>query len=230
MPTLQNPTGSVMPVERRRAVAEIARKHGVALVEDDTYGRLAADAPPPLATFAPERTYYLTGTSKCIAAGLRVGYLVAPEGPGSGAIVDRLTASVVGLTWMAAPLTAEIATRWIRAGTAQRILETKARECLARREMCERVLGGRGIASHRSSPHVWLPLPEPWRGEAFFNAARARGVVVSPAELFTVGRAGAPHAVRVCIGTPRTHEEVERGLALLAELLDTPPTAHTALV
>jgi DNA-binding transcriptional MocR family regulator len=230
MPTLQNPTGVVMPAERRRAVADIARKHGVALVEDDTYGRLAPDAPPPLATFAPERTYFLTGTSKSIAAGLRVGYLVAPDAPDAGSIVDRLTASVVGLTWMAAPLTAEIATRWIRSGTAQRVLETKTRACLARRTICDRVLGDRGIASGRSSPHVWLPLPEPWRGEAFFNAARSRGVVVSPAELFVVGRAGAPHAVRVCLGTPRTVAEVEPGQTLLAELLGSSPTAHSALV
>jgi DNA-binding transcriptional MocR family regulator len=230
MPTLHNPTGVVLPLARRRAVAEIARKHGVAIVEDDTYGRLCPDAPPPLATLAPELTYLLTGTSKSIAAGLRVGFLSAPDAPDAARIVERLTASVVGLTWMSAPLTAEIAARWIRSGTARRILQAKSAECLARRELCDRMLPGAEIASHRASPHVWLSLPEPWRGEAFADAARTRGVLVTPAEVFAVGRAGAPHAVRVCLGTPPARETLERGLAALAGLLQAAPPARTAVV
>src|SRR5262245_26645264 len=54
MPTLQNPTGAHMPLERRREIAAIARRHGVAIVEDDIYGFLIKDAPPPLVTLAPE--------------------------------------------------------------------------------------------------------------------------------------------------------------------------------
>ena len=67
LPTLHNPTATVLPLERRRALAEIARSHGLALVEDDVYGFLLKDAPAPLATFAPERSFYITSTSKSMA-------------------------------------------------------------------------------------------------------------------------------------------------------------------
>ena len=144
MPTLHNPTGAVLPLARRRAVAEIARRHGVAIVEDDTYGRLCPDAPPPLAALAPELTYLLTSTSKSIAAGLRVGFLAASGASGAARIVERLTASVVGLTWMSAPLTAEIAARWVRSGTALRILQVKSAECLARRARARAARATRG--------------------------------------------------------------------------------------
>src|SRR6266851_2558628 len=64
MPTLHNPTTATMPVARRKALAEVARRHDLALLEDDVYGFLL-DAPlPPLAHFAPERVFYITSTSK----------------------------------------------------------------------------------------------------------------------------------------------------------------------
>ncbi len=230
MPTLQNPTGSVQSAERRAALVAVARRHGVALVEDDAYARLCPDAPPPLACLAPELTYYLTGTAKALAAGLRVGYVVAPEGGEPARVVERLTAAMAGLTWMAAPLTAEIASRWIRSGVALAIPRAKAAEIQVRRALFERLVPGARVASHRASPHLWLELAEPWRAEAFVEAARARGVLVSPPELFTVGRGAAPHAVRVCIGTPHEREPLERGLRILAELLASRPPARAAPV
>jgi DNA-binding transcriptional MocR family regulator len=233
MPTLQNPTGSVLSADRRAALVAVAREHGVALVEDDTYARLCPAAPPALAHLAPELTYYLTGTAKALSAGLRVGYVVAPTGGASedGArVVERLSASVAGLTWMSTPLTAEIVSRWIRSGVALSIPRTKAQEIQARRALFEKLLPRVPSASHRASPHLWLELPEPWRAEAFVEAARARGVLVSPPELFTVGRAAAPHAVRVCLGTPHGREALERGLRILAELLSSRPPTRAALV
>src|SRR5258706_10308763 len=79
-PNLQNPTGSVMPVERRRAIAAIAESHGVAIVEDDAYGFLDAGLPPPLASFAPTVGHYLSSLSKSLAPGLRLGFLAGPAG------------------------------------------------------------------------------------------------------------------------------------------------------
>src|SRR6185295_7435370 len=66
VPTLHNPTAAVMPEARRREVAAIARAHGVMVVEDDVHGRLHEDPPPPIASFAPEMSVYLTGTAKSV--------------------------------------------------------------------------------------------------------------------------------------------------------------------
>jgi len=75
IPTIQNPTASVMPEERRREIAAICRRHDVGIIEDDIYGFLIDRPPPPIARFAPERTLLMSGLSKCMAPGLRLGYL-----------------------------------------------------------------------------------------------------------------------------------------------------------
>ncbi len=231
MPTVHNPTGTVLSEQRRRQVATIARRHGVAIVEDDTYGYLCADPPPTLTSFAPELGYFLTGTSKNLTAGLRIGYLAAPAADSATSnLLQRLESNVAALTWMAAPLMAEIAGRWIRSGQADAMVAWKRREAVARRELCRRLLGDYPTESHPGSSHVWLPLPRPWRGDDFVDQARRRGVGVTAAETFIVGRAAAPHAVRICLGTPASREDVERGLGVLAEMLAGPPEAALSVV
>lgn len=76
MPTLHNPTNAIQGEQRRRDLAAIAEKYGVAVIEDDVYGFLPSDRPPPLVSFAPEQGYFLTSTAKSVAPGLRIGYVV----------------------------------------------------------------------------------------------------------------------------------------------------------
>ncbi len=59
MPTLQTPTGVVMPEERRDAVAEIVRKHDAYLLEDDAYAFLFESPPRPISVRIPERSFYV---------------------------------------------------------------------------------------------------------------------------------------------------------------------------
>jgi DNA-binding transcriptional MocR family regulator len=77
--------------------------------------------------------------------------------------------------------------------------------------------------------HRWLPLPEPWRTETFVAQARARGVMVTPAEEFMVGRDSAPHAVRVCLGATLSRDRLEEGLRRLAVLLAQGPEPALAV-
>lgn len=220
LPNLHNPTGVVLSTERRVALAEVARHHGLTVLEDDTYGFLLAEPPPPLVSLAPERTFFVTSTSKALAPGLRIGYLAVPDQGGDTApLLDRVSGAVTAVGWMAAPLMGEIVTRWIDDGTVDRVVAAKRREVAARRKLFDRHIGKDASASDGRSCHVWLPLPEPWRGADLVAAAAERGVALSSAEAFVSERARLSRAVRVCIGTPATRAECERGLLLLAELL-----------
>src|SRR6185503_17033953 len=192
---------------RRRQIAAVAREHGVLIVEDDVHGRIPARAPRPLSAFAPERSVYMTGTSKVLAPGLRVGFIAAPP-----EMVDRIAAAIRGTTWMAAPLMAEIAAAWIKDGTAEAIVKRKRKEATARQQVAARVIGRFLGRTHPAAYHLWLTLPRPWRGDTFADAARRRGVGVSPASAFTTGRSAVPDAVRVCLGAARDRVELERGL------------------
>lgn len=232
MPTLQNPTGVVWSESRRREVLEVAERWGLTILEDDTTAFLVEDAPAPLAELAPDRVVFLSSTSKSIGAGLRVGFIHVPatchrEG---GLTRDRMIGNMAALSWMTPPLMVEIAARMIRNGSADAIVRAKRRELAARRELFGRLLPEVSTPSHPACSFVWASLPEPWRSSQFVEEARAEGVALAPAESFVVGRAHAPHSVRICIGTPGQRSDVERGLEVLARILSRAPNACRALV
>jgi DNA-binding transcriptional MocR family regulator len=217
VPTIQNPTASVMPESRRAEIAAIARSHDVQVIEDDIHALLPAERPRPLAAYAPERSCYITSTSKTLAPGLRIGYLLGPP-----ELTGRLAASIRATTWSASPLTAEVVSAWIRDGTADAILEERRDEAAGRQALARAALADQTFEAHPFGPHVWLHLPEPWRSESFAAELRRRGVAVTPAEAFAVGRAGVPHAVRLSLGGPRSRADLERALDIVRRTLDAP--------
>ncbi|MFI5183934.1 MAG: PLP-dependent aminotransferase family protein [Vicinamibacteria bacterium] len=219
VPTIHNPTAGVMPEERRREIASIAEAHGVIIIEDDIHALLPEERPLPIAAFAPQTTYYFTGTSKTLAPGLRIGFILAPAGA-----VERVARGIRALTWSESPLMSEIAATWIRDGTAAAITAERRREAAARHAVAREILGSVQIDAHPSGHHLWLHLPEPWRSDSFAAAASRRGVKVTPSDAFVVDRGIAPHAVRVCLGAPASLQELRRGLGLLAETLAAGPT------
>ena len=225
IPTLHNPTTAIMPEARRNEIVAVAREHGLAIVEDDVHGLLPESRPAPLAALAPERTYYLTSTSKTLAPGLRIAYVKAPV-----AMVPRLEAGLRATTWAVAPLTAAVASQWIRDGTADALVAARRAEARARQAIARERLAGADFDSHPEAYYLWLRLPEPWRSDSFVAEARARGVVLTPAEAFTVGRGPVPHAVRLCTGAARTREALGRGLSIVADLLRTGETTGGAVV
>jgi DNA-binding transcriptional MocR family regulator len=218
IPTLQNPLGTVMPEARRREIAAIAVRHNVAIVEDNVHSFMLPNPPKPLSSFAPENSYYILSTSKSIAGGMRIGYLVAPE-----RMVEPLATSLRATVWMAAPLMAEIASEWILDGTANRLVEQKRAEAAARQSIAAAALAGFHFDAHPLSFHLWLHLPEPWRSNEFSAQLRRRGVAVTPAEAFVPGREEPPHAVRVCIGAPRSRVQLEKGLRIIRSVLQETP-------
>lgn len=216
-PTLQNPTTSVMSEDRRRAVLDIAERYDLSIIEDDVCGVLNPEAPPRLAAMAPNRCIYITSLSKALSPGLRVGYLIAPEDR-----VEQVAGSVDATTRMAPPLMAEIAATWIGDGTADRLLEWQRRQAEERRSLAAECFDGFQFFTQICGLHAWLRLPEPWRADEFSREARARGVLVSPADVFATGRSNAPQAVRLCLGAAADPANLRAGLMVLATLLGTP--------
>jgi DNA-binding transcriptional MocR family regulator len=225
VPTIHNPLGILMPEERRREIAAIASEHDISIVEDDVHSFMLQRPPAPLSAFAPERSYYILGTSKSIAGGMRIGFLAAPS-----RMIERLATSLRATVWMAAPLMAEIASDWIKDGTAERLVQQKRTEAAARQEIAARVLEGFRFNAHPLSFHIWLELPEPWRSDEFMAQAKRRGVLVTPPEAFVPGREEAPHAVRVCLGAPATRARLKEGLEIIRDLLHSSPKPNLSIL
>ena len=226
MPTLQNPTASVMSERRRQEIAAIADAYGIAVVEDDSYGFLLPEV-KALGAYAirPKNFYYLTGTSKSLAPGLRIGFLHAPF-----EMVDRLAAAISATTFIAPPSTAEIVAEWITDGTADEVMSWKRNEVRRRQKAARAILGEFEYRAHPVSPHGWLTLPEPWCARDFVSQAQMRGVLIAPAEDFVAARATNAHAVRVCVGPVRKPSRLEEALTTLREILNGPPEPCCTLV
>lgn len=230
MPNLHNPVGTVMPLRRRREIADVVRRQDLRVVEDDTYGFLLDRCPAPIASLVPQSTYFLSSLSKSLTAGLRVGYLALPAGgDGGDAVLRRVSANVAAISWAAAPLMGELATRLIESGAAQAQVEWKREEMRARRALFDERLPQLATRSHGSAAHVWATLPPGWDAEQFARRARERSVHLNPAKSFTVGRGRAPRALRLCLGSPPERAQVAEALDRLAGLLDD-DTQRDALV
>jgi DNA-binding transcriptional MocR family regulator len=220
MPTLQNPTGVTLAAGRRKALLQAAARYDVTLIEDDEYGVFSSTL--PLVADAPERCIYLTGVSKAVAPGLRVGLLRAPA-----ALVPRLGAAVFASSVMAPPFGTELVGRWLADGLAERVIAWKRAEFQARTTLARQVLGLRDVPP--ISPHLWLPTA-PLSGVAFLEQARLSGVIVSAGQSFAVGAGPAPPFVRVCLGPPSTREALAQALGVLRDVRLRPPMPHAATV
>ncbi|WP_245497461.1 PLP-dependent aminotransferase family protein [Mesorhizobium sp. M5C.F.Ca.IN.020.32.2.1] len=205
-PTIQNPTTGIMSIERRQEIARIAREYGVAIIEDDIYSLLPTDQPPPLSTFAPEISWYVLGTTKGVAAGLKTCYVVAPSVQEANA---RFWPGVRATYWMCAPANVTAVTRLIETGRIERIISAVREETRKRQAIVADVLAGTGFRAKREGLHVWLPLPASVTGRQFVTELELLGTRIAPGELYAVGNATAPNGVRFGTGKPATVDDLQ---------------------
>jgi len=195
MPTLHNPLGWVMDASARLRLAAIARRRGLLIIEDAAYAYLADEPPPPLAALAPDVTVYVSGLSKSVATGLRVGFVAAPA-----PLVPAIERAIRVTTWNAPAITTAIACRWLEDGTVGRLEAGKRDDARVRQAIAREVLAGLPQVSHPSSYFVWLPLPEEARADRIAASLARDHISVATAEPYAVS-APAPQAVRLALGS-----------------------------
>lgn len=216
MPAAQNPTTTIMPEERRVAIAEIARQYNVWLIEDNLYGALSDDETPLLAEFAPERTFLVGGLSKSVAAGVRGGWVLCPPH-----YERRIRVAHRMVTGGLPFILAELCARLVLSGDAAAIRAKCIKENNARLAMMREALAGFNVSWRPNTPFCWLELPDPWLSSTFKHAAAERDILIDDADEFKAGRSEQVfHHVRFGVSAPRDREEVARGLATIRRLLD----------
>lgn len=221
--TVQNPTTSTLSVERRKAIAESARRHDAFIVEDGVHRFLNPNAPEAILVHAPERSIYFSTMSKSVSPGLRTTFCAVPL-----ALRPRFDAAIAALTLSLPMLLVEVATQLIEDGSAFAMGRDIHAELVARAAIAVEILGER-VRPRSAAFNVWLPLPPRWLSATFVNEAARQGVKIAPTETFAVGRP-LEDGVRLSVSCPRNREELRRGLTVVANLLESEPMGYGVTV
>ncbi len=224
-PTLCNPTTRTMPIGRRQEIAGIARKNRVPIIEDDPYSLLSDTPPLAFASIAPDITWHVATLSKCLGAGLRVAYVVVPDARSGWNFASAVRAANV----MVSPITATLATRWIKDGTADALLAAIRAEARERQALVTAILPPDLVTTDPAAFHAWLALPPLWSRSAFVGHMASCGLGVVASDVF--GTQGtAPEAVRICLGGPAQRSVVRTALEFAAHALSESPARSSSFL
>ncbi|UHL91798.1 PLP-dependent aminotransferase family protein (plasmid) [Klebsiella pneumoniae] len=218
-PTIQNPTTLTLPLRRREALADVALRYSIPVIEDEAYAALATQHIASFSELIPELTWYLTGMSKCFGPGLRTAFV---KGPGKRN-TQLLAGALRALNVMASPLTNALAAQWIQEGTADRVLQSVRAESTIRQKIAANILKE---FSYRATPegfHLWLLLPRHfnWNPAEMAVQLRDLGVSAVSSAAFCTDN-NPPDAIRICLGGAWSREVCTENLHTLAHVMRNP--------
>ena len=224
VPTLHNPTARIMSMARRQAIADVARRLDLTIVEDDIYAHFARSLDIcPIANFAPERTYLITGLSKAVAPGLRAGYLALPD----ESLVDQLTQISRATIFAPSALPFALATQMINNGMAEAIIHEVLEEISARTSIALDLIGDAcEPPATPASLHLWLPMDE-LAAEKVTGRAQRACLSLLPPGVSAIGD-GAETGLRISLGAASNQGELTEAITRLRIALagEMPPSGR----
>jgi 2-aminoadipate transaminase len=217
IPTVQNPTGTIMPQERRAELIRLSQAHGVPIFEDDCYCDLIWSGRRPPALFAMTGgagVIHVGSFSKSIAPALRVGYIVAGWDVLSRALALKTDAGSGALEQM---VLAEYCTPHFTSHVPA--LTSALRKKLD--TLMEALDEQFGTAAEFEEPKggifLWVKLPDNVDTMKLYQSALAAGVGINPGPEWTVDKPHGASRMRLCFASP-TLAEIREGIAALAQV------------
>ena len=221
VPTLANPTSATLPAERRRALADLVEAEGAWLIEDDPYAELAPGAAPASTARWGDRVVRIGSSSKVLAPGLRVGWVVAPA-----EVVDRLARHKQAADLHTSCLTQLVVAHLLADEAAQRGHVDAVRAALAERAGALRAaldveLAGRlEVPGRDAGMFGWARTVDGTDAETLARRAVDHGVAVVPGTAFRVGRRGHEDRLRLSWSLLAPDEAPEAARRLAAAWAD----------
>jgi 2-aminoadipate transaminase len=217
IPTVHNPTCTILPHDRREALLRLAQAHDVPIFEDDCYCDIIWDGTRPPALYAMSQhggVVHIGSFSKSIGPALRVGYIIAPwelmsrilplkQDAGSGAIEQMVLAEYCSPHF------------------EDRIAKLRQGLRAKRDTMAEALNEQFGTAAEfedtKGGMFLWVKLPDNVDTMKLYGSALASGVAINPGPEWSVDKAHSKSRMRLCFAGP-THDEIRQGIAALAEV------------
>jgi 2-aminoadipate transaminase len=216
IPTIQNPSGSILPLERRQQMLALALQYGVPIFEDECYADLiwAGGAPPALYALAPKQVVHIGSFSKSLAPALRVGYAVA-EWPVLSRMISSKTDSGTGA--LDQMIVAEYFTKNFdkHIDTLSGVLKGKLDTMV---EAVEREFGSTAdMWRPQGGIFLWLKLPDAVDVRKLVKPAADAGINFNPGPEWVCNPEPAKSYMRLCFALP-SKEEIRAGVAALAQV------------
>jgi 2-aminoadipate transaminase len=224
IPTFQNPGGTTLTAGRREAVARIAQRHSVWVIEDEPYRELRygpEPAPPPIVSHSRECVIYIGTLAKTVAPGLRVGWVLAPA-----ALAEGLAPVKQAMDFNSSTIDQAAAAKYLeRVDWQRRTSELRAVYATPMRSMIE---GLEAVLPERSSftrpqggVFVWVVLPAGWSTTALLERSIEHGIFFMPGTVF-LPDVPDDRSLRLSISN-HTPESIAEGLSRLRRAIMTTP-------
>ena len=217
IPTVQNPTATIMPEQRRAELLGLSEQYGVPIFEDDCYADLiwSGERPPALyAMSKSENVIHVGSFSKSIAPALRVGFIVAPWSIMSRMLALKTDAGSGSLEQM---VLAEYCPPHFNAHVPELRKGLKAKLDTLVDALGEQF----GTAAEFDYPpggiFLWVKLPDNVDTMKLYDKALAEGVAINPGPNWSADKTWSRSRMRLCFASP-SHEQIREGVAILADV------------
>lgn len=215
--TVQNPTATILSLERRKKLLQLAEQYDVPIFEDDCYSDLTWDGKRPPSIYSMSmvgNVIHMGSFSKTIAPALRVGFIVAPWSLMSRLLPLKTDAGSGGLEQM-------MLAEYCEAHFADHVPQLRKRFRAKLDTLVAALNEQFGTAAEFDYPpggiFLWVKLPDNVDALRLRDAALESGVVINPGPEWSIDKAYSKSRVRLCFASP-THNEIREGIAVLAEV------------
>ncbi|MEH7885418.1 PLP-dependent aminotransferase family protein [Bacillus sp. JJ1609] len=186
-PTFHNPTGALMGETRRKELLQMAERAQLPIIEDDVYGDLWLDSPPP----PPIKSYdkhgnvlYLGSLSKSLNPGLRIGWIAGPQG-----VIDRLADLKMQTDYGSSSLSQRVAAEWLSSGKYEQHLLIVRKQLRERRDEVLTALETHlGRYAEWEAPKggffIWVKMNPEIPLTDLYRKAFANGVLINPGRIY----------------------------------------------
>lgn len=218
IPSFHNPTGTLMSEKRRHQLLEVCKKEALPIIEDDVYGELWLDNPPPKPVKANDKqgnVLYIGSISKSLSPGLRIGWIVGPE-----PVINRLADIKMQTDYGSSSISQYVVNKWIKSGLYEEYLNQVRLELKSRRDYTVEVLNKYfvDIASWdipMGGFYIWLKIQPDISIRKLFELALREGILLNPGSVYDKNE---QQHLRLSYSYASL-AELEKGLKRLSELI-----------
>ena len=220
IPTFQNPAGITTSLEKRKAIYEVCKKYGLMILEDNPYGelRFAGEEIPTIKSFDTEGlVIYCSSFSKILSAGMRVGFVVAPEEVAAKMVVAKQSEDVHTNQFFQM-LCYKFMTECDLDAHIAMIREVYGRKCRLMLECLEKELPSSvKFTRPEGGLFIWVTLPDGVDATAFLKACMAQKLMIVPGATFNCDVTEGSMSFRLNYSTP-SDEQIKEGVARLGRV------------